>query len=84
MCPQPRVGIPSFGTWNRTLRSALSICSSFLYWSRQALENLADAHLLGEFGVPKAALSGIYGGNRAVAVVLDHDPCLWTGGWAAL
>ena len=24
-------GMPGFGTWNRTLRIELSICSSFLY-----------------------------------------------------
>ena len=67
--------MPGFGTWKSTLRSELSICSSFLYCgsAAEALQHRAFADGLQEIGVAERDVQRDHQGHVA-GVVLDLDP----------
>ena len=69
--------MPGFGTWNRTLRSELSICSSFLY-SRSAprlCEHRPSPTASSRSGLPNATFSGITSVTVAAVAARPSIPC---------
>ena len=68
-------GMPGFGTWNSTLRSWLSICSSFLYCGSppSALEDRATPTCAQQVGVAEREVERDHEHDQSV-LVLDLDP----------